>query len=131
MKEDIEFPKVENVYVAITKKEGDELWEVNLVNENKTPLTTVFVVSKGYSGGKKEEQKTSTLRHAFEEVPAEASILIEPINEDVFHLFNEYWVSYYMGSSLHDKKFIFPPESIQEAHLTEIPLMGKKGVLHE
>lgn len=131
MKKDINIPKVENVYIAITKNEDDDLWNVNLVNDNDFELNTVLVVSKGYGDGKEAKQQTSTLRHAFEAVPAKASILVEPINQDVFHLFNEYWVSYFADGNLHDKKFIFPPDSLKEENETLIPLMGVKGVLHQ
>src|SRR4030095_12386741 len=46
---------------------------------------------------------------------------IETIIRDVFGLNNEYWVSFYIGKDIYDKKYIFLPESIREEHLTLIP----------
>jgi len=34
-------------------------------------------------------------------------MLIEPIDPNVLHLNNEYWVSYYIGSQIYDKRFVF------------------------
>jgi hypothetical protein len=49
--------------------------------------------------------------------------------EDVFSLSNEYWVSFYVGNVIHDKKFIFLPETISEQFLTNVPVINKKGVM--
>ena len=54
---------------------------------------------------------------------------IERIVEDVFPLNNQYWLSFYVGRSLHDKRYIFLPESIQEENFTTLPLMNKRGVM--
>jgi hypothetical protein len=39
-------------------------------------------------------------------------------------------VSYYRGSQIFDKKFIFVPDSIVPANLIPIALLGREGVLH-
>ncbi len=43
---------------------------------------------------------------------------------------NQYWVSYYRGQQIFDKKFIFVPDSIVPANLIPIALLGREGVLH-
>ncbi|MCY7351138.1 MAG: hypothetical protein LH606_10780 [Cytophagaceae bacterium] len=139
MKKDIQFPLVEGVKIAIARKINainQPEWQVFLINRNRQTLTNVFVTSKGY--GVKDEiqkdevhQKTSTLRHFFAEVPSGSHHLIEPIDPHLFHLTNEFWVSYYIGSQLYDKKFIFVPDSITEANLIPIQALGLEGVLHE
>ena len=53
------------------------------------------------------------------------------ITPDVFHLNNEYWVSYYIGNQIFDKKFIFVPDSIREENLILIENLNLKGILHE
>jgi hypothetical protein len=58
-------------------------------------------------------------------------VKIEPISPEVFHINNEYWVSYYIGNQIFDKKFIFVPESIREENLIPIAQLGLEGVLHE
>jgi hypothetical protein len=44
---------------------------------------------------------------------------------------NEFWVSYFIGSQIYDKKFIFVPDSIIEENMMTIDPPGLEGVLHE
>ena len=133
MKKDINFLPVEGVQIAIARKanliDGYD-WQVFLINQNAVPIKTVFVTSKGYGQKDDEEQKTSVLRHFFVEVQPGAHEVVESIMPDVFHLNNEYWVSYYIDSQIFDKKFIFVPDSIVESHLVTIPALGLEGILH-
>lgn len=139
MKKDIEKPTVEGVTLAIkldTSKEEPH-WTVHLINSNDFELQNVMVASKGYGKQNGEEQLTSTLRHFFDQVGARSVQQVEVITSEVFHLFNEYWVSYYVDARLpdgqgkvFDKKFTFVPDSIQEENLMFIPELNAKGVLH-
>jgi len=52
------------------------------------------------------------------------------IDASLFHLNNEYWVSYFVGNQIYDKKFIFVPESIIEQNLIHVPILNMQGVLH-
>jgi len=138
MKKDISFTPVTGIYVTIARRinELDQPeWNVYLINRNPTLITNVFVTSRGYSGDdikkKEEQQRTSTLRHYFTEIEAGQSVVVEPIMPDVFHLNNEYWVSYYVDNQIFDKKFIFVPDTIVEANLVLIEELGLDGVLHE
>jgi hypothetical protein len=133
MRKDIIKPKVKNVTVAVAKKTNDlnvDEWSVYIINQNDFDIENTLVTSKGYGETTGEIQKTSTLRHFLETVAAKSATLIEPINEDIFHLNNEYWVSYYIGSKIFDKKFIFLPESIKDENLTYIKELDTKGILH-
>lgn len=135
MKKDIEFRPVEGVKITIARSfnEANEAeWDVYLINRLKTPINTVFVTSRGYGFDKDGNQvKTSQLRHFHKDVAAEEIIKIEMITPDVFHLNNEYWVSYFVDNQVFDKKFIFVPESIKEENLIHIDQLNLKGVLHE
>ena len=134
MKKDINFLPVEGVQIAIARKEnliGGYDWQVFLINQKDVPIKTVFVTSKGYGRKGDEEQKTSTLRHFFVEVKPNTHEVVESIMPDVFHLNNEYWVSYYVGNQIYDKRFIFVPDSITEQHLVNVPELGLEGILHE
>jgi len=128
MKRDIDFPKVEGVQVAVVRKEDD--WYVYLINKNTFIIENVLVTSRGYGIVEQERRETSVLRHRLGNVVSEASILIEPIDPQVFILNNEYWVSYYIGNQIFDKKFIFIQGSIIEENFTPIPELQLKGVLH-
>jgi hypothetical protein len=94
-----------------------------------------FVTSKGYStkGDQPTEQtqRTSTLRHYFAELQPGDHQVIESIMPDVFHLNNEYWVSYFIGGQIFDKKFIFVPDSIVDENLVPVPALGLEGILHD
>lgn len=127
---EIEFSEVKNVTVAVVKEEDESPWSVYLINKNHFPIENTLVSSKGYGEKEGEQQKTSILRHFFETVPANSSALIEPISPSVFHLNNEYWVSYYVGREIYDKRFVFVPDTIHEDNLTFIKELEKKGVLH-
>lgn len=133
MKKDIHIPEVKNVTLAVTR-EINELnqseWSVHLINRNEHDIEHTLVASTGYGDYKGEHQKTSTLRHFLETVPANSTALVEPIQAEVFHLNNEFWVSYYIDGKIYDKKFIFLPDTIKEENLIFIKELDMEGVLH-
>ncbi|HEX3384739.1 MAG TPA: hypothetical protein VHS53_06115 [Mucilaginibacter sp.] len=107
----------------------DKTWYVYLINLKKEPIENVLITSKGYGEQNGEQIKTSTLRHMFPEVKDNSYVLIEPIDEATFGLSNEYWLSYYIGKEIFDKKFIFLPESIVESNFIKLPIVNKPGVM--
>ena len=134
MKEHINFDPVEGVSVAIatdTNELGQEQWSVYLINNNNFYLDNVLVSSKGYGNLDGEEIRTSVLRHMFEQVEPKSFVKVELIDPAIFHIYNEYWVSYYIGRQIYDKKFIFVPDSIVEENLIDISMLNLRGVLHK
>ena len=133
MKKDIEFPEVEEVAVAIAREEknGEEQYNVYLLNLSKEPIKNVLVSSEGYGvkPGTEEKVSTSILRHFLEDVEANDSKLIEPIMPDLFHLNNQYWVSFQKDGKTFDKKYIFVAGSVDEQFFSNLPLLNKTGVL--
>ncbi|MDZ7648210.1 MAG: hypothetical protein U5K54_14095 [Cytophagales bacterium] len=85
---------------------------------------------QGYGENEGVAQRTSTLRHFLETVPANSSALVEPIDAQVFRLANEYWVSYYVGPQIYDRKYVFVPDTICEENLIFIKELEKEGVQH-
>lgn len=133
MKKDIDIPEVKNVTIAVVREKTlfeTYDWKVYLINNNHVQLENTLVSSTGYGEKDGKQQKTSTLRHFLETVPAKSSALVEPIDENVFHLNNEYWVSYYIGGQIYDKKFVFVPETINVDNLTYIRELEMEGILH-
>ncbi|MBL6446191.1 hypothetical protein JMN32_07720 [Fulvivirga sp. 29W222] len=133
MRKDIKVPEVKNVTLAVTRevnKLNQAEWNVHLINRNEHDIENTLVASTGYGKVGDEHQKTSTLRHFLETVPAKSTALIEPINSDIFHLNNEFWVSYYIDGKIYDKKFIFLPDTIKEDNLIYIKELDMEGVLH-
>lgn len=134
MREELQGPKVENIAVAVVQQlneEKEKIYDVYLLNLREDIIEGVIVTSKGYGliQDTGEKLKTSTLRHSLEVLLPNEAARIEPIMEDVFGLANEYWVSFWIDSVMYDKKFVFVPESISEANMKTIPLLGNKGVM--
>lgn len=131
MIKDIPVNEVKNVAVAIVREGEDDSqdWSVYLLNLNDFPITGVFITSKGYGDINGEARKTSELRWFYDDIPAKSVVKVEAIVEDVFALHNEYWVSYYIGKEIFDKRFIFLAESIQSNNFTTIPLLNERGVM--
>ncbi|MEQ8581808.1 MAG: hypothetical protein RIC30_17315 [Marinoscillum sp.] len=131
MKKDIKFPQIESVFVSVVREKDAEQWRVYLLNRSDKNLDTVMVTSKGYGVKGGEEQKTSVLRHMIPKIEPGEYALIEPIDEQVFHLNNEYWVSFFIDGQLYDKKYIFVPETIIKENLSYIDELQMEGVLHQ
>ncbi|MFN0256304.1 hypothetical protein [Pedobacter ureilyticus] len=132
MKADLPENIVEDVAIAVVlMSETPEVknWTVYLVNLKDEPITNVLITSKGYGEKDGKQVKTSLLRHFIGDVPAQGSAGVEAIDPAVFGLTNEYWLSYYIGSTIYDKKFIFLPESIVDTNLIRIPVLNKPGVM--
>jgi hypothetical protein len=138
MKKDISFDPVEGVSVAIVPEEaaateeGKPGWLVYLLNHNEYPISNVIVSSNGYGVDPADGStiRTSTLRHVLLEVEPHTAVPIEPIDPALFHLNNQYWVSYYRDQNIFDKKFIFVPDSIVHDNLIHIAMLNRSGVLH-
>jgi hypothetical protein len=130
---DIKIPEVKNVTLAIARikntGESDE-WKVYLINSNDFAIENTLVASKGYGEKDGVPQKTSILRHFLDTILPHSATLIEPIDPGVFHLNNEYWVSYYVGLQIFDKRFVFVPDSICEENISFIKELKSEGVLH-
>ena len=132
MKKDIQPPVVEEIAVAVIQEENElnELeWNVYLINMKSEDIEGVLVTSKGYGMYDGKEVKTSSLRHFLDVVKGKSYKKIEPIKENVFGLNNEYWLSFYLNKVMHDKKYIFLPETIQMDNFIMIPLINKPGVM--
>ncbi len=127
----MEKPVVKGVTVAIKldTSTGENHWTVHLINSNKYPLENIIVASKGYEKKGETMEKTSILRHRFNRIEANATQQIEIITEEVFHLFNEYWVSYFVDNKLYDKQFTFVPGSIKTDNLSFITKIGLKAAI--
>ena len=133
MKKDILIPQVKDVYVAavlISDDTGDQQWWIHLINDSTSPLENVMIQSRGYSDlDTNSGQKTATLRKVSQVLPAKSAAKLEPIMPEVFHLFNEYWVTFFEEGTLKDRKFIFGPYTIEAAIKEDLPVLKDKGIL--
>jgi hypothetical protein len=132
MLKDIIEPAFDGVGVAVVyekNEDGHFVWNVYLINFNNEIITGVLVSSKGYGTINNEEIKTSVLRHMLNEIDSLDYGKIEPINEDLFVLNNEYWVSFYLDGKIYDRKFVFVANTIEKSRLAHINVIDKKGIL--
>lgn len=128
MKKDIEIPIAKNVHVAIVHEWNEEFlskeWNTYILNNRTTQIDMVLIVSKGYEG----ETKTSTMRHAIGVVEAKSFAKIEMLQEELFALNNEFFVTYYADNKIYERRFLFEKNSVNENVLSTIPLIEKDGV---
>ena len=133
MKKDIIIPEVENVFMAVVQEWSDEfmekVWYAYLVNDSDFQIDGVMVVSKAFGTLDGEMKKTSILRHAFAEIPEVSVAKIELIDKSLLSLNNEFMVTFFIGNTLYDKKFIFKANAIQETNLEEVPILFVDGVI--
>lgn len=133
MKKDITIPEVENVFVAAVQEWSDDfmekVWYIYLVNDSDFNLDGVMVVSKAFGTIDGEMKKTSLLRHAFVEIPSVSVVKVEMLEKSVTTLNNEFMVTFFIGNTLYDKKFIFKANSISEKNVEEVPVLFVNGVI--
>jgi len=133
MKKDIIIPTVENVFLAAVQEWSDDfmekVWNVYLVNDSDFNLDSVMVVSKAFGTIDGEMKKTSLLRHAFVEVPAVSVVKIEMLEKSVLALNNEFMLTFFIGNTLYDRKFIFRANTITPEYVEEVPILFVDGVI--
>ena len=133
MRKDINIPEVENVFLAAIPEWNDDfmatVWNVYLINDSDFALDSVMVVSKAFGTLNGEMKKTSLLRHAFQEIPAVSVAKVEMIEQSVLALNNEFMVTYFIGNTLFDKKFVFTANSISSDRTEEVPILFTDGVI--
>ena len=133
MKKDIIIPEVENVFLAVVQEWSDDfmekVWYAYLINDSDFLIESVMIVSKAFGTIDGEMKKTSLLRHAFIEVPAVSVVKIEMIEKSVLVLNNEFMVTFFIGDTLYDRKFIFKANSITPDYVEEVPILFVDGVI--
>ena len=133
MKKDIIIPEVENVFLAAVQEWSDDfmekVWYAYLINDSDFLIESVMIVSKAFGTIDGEMKKTSLLRHAFIEVPAISVVKIEMMEKSVLVLNNEFMVTFFIGDTLYDRKFIFKANSITPDYVEEVPILFVDGVI--
>lgn len=131
LKKDIEIPVTKNVHLAIIREWNSEFleknWNAYIINNRDTTIEMVIVVSKGYD----RDRKTSTIRHGLGDIPAKAYKKIELLQDEVIAFNNEFFVTFFAGDKLYEKRFLFIKNSINESNLVPLPVMELEGVLAE
>lgn len=134
MKKDIEIRKVEDLIVAIVPRLPDEegygdFWDSYFINLKDEAISSVLINSTGYGEFNGEKRRTAVFRHFWERVGPLQMEKIEPVHTALFNLAHEFWVSFTSDNYLYDKRYVFVPGSLEESNFTEIPFLGRPGVM--
>jgi hypothetical protein len=126
-------PPVEgiNMVVLLDEGQGEPSYYVYLVNNKPDIIEGIIVTSVGYGEDLKtgENVKTSVFRHSLEVMLPGELAKIEMISPEVFNLYNEFWVSFWLEEILYDKKFVFAPRTILTENLSYLKQFEKKGIM--
>tara|TARA_R110001583_G_scaffold149413_1_gene301518 strand:+ start:6136 stop:6537 length:402 start_codon:yes stop_codon:yes gene_type:complete len=131
MKKDIQIPEVTNVFMAIVKEYNNEFqcedWNAYIINNKEVAIEMILIVSKGYDEDNMIE--TSLMRHKIEKLPANSFAKVELLQGEVLNLSNFFNVTFFEGSEMFDKKYLFKKGTIKDGALRTIPLLNKRGIL--
>ena len=131
MKKDIEVPEVTNVFMAVVKEYNEEFqcedWNAYIINNKEVDIEMVLIVSKGYDEDNLIE--TSLMRHKIEKLPANSYAKVELMQGEVLKLSNFFNVTFFEGSKMYDKKYLFEKGTIKEGNLRMVPMLNKRGIL--
>ncbi|MBL7943600.1 MAG: hypothetical protein JNM00_12580 [Flavobacteriales bacterium] len=127
MKSDITWPEVKEVGVAIVPMEGQ--WEVFLLNMKQAPIENVLVSVRGYGTLDGRNKETATMRFFLDRLEANSGKKIENLLDEALGLTHQYWLTYYEGKELFEKKYIFVPGSVDERNFISLPLIHRRGVM--
>lgn len=132
MKKDLPENKVEGVAIAVVLEDENiesRSWKVYVLNLRDTQIQNVLISSKGYGTINGEQVKTTVFRHFIGNLDSNKFAAIELIDEKLFAINNEFWLSYYVNGEIFDKKYIFLTESVSESNFIRIPHINKPGVM--
>jgi len=127
--EQIELPTIAIAAIQEPNEQEELVWNVYFINYSAVELSGVLVSSKGWGMIDNEEKETSVLRHFLDKVEAMSYVKVEAIQEDVFVLYNQYWISAYANNQMIDYKFIFVPNSISAENAELVSLVNQKGII--
>jgi hypothetical protein len=120
---------IEIAAVPETLIDGSTAWYIYIINKGKNNIKNVMIQSNGRGEIDAWPVNTSTLRHFIDSIPAGGVSKVEMLVEEVFFLENQYWVSYYVGTSIFDSQLVFAPNSISIDNCKHIDILNNNGVL--
>jgi len=132
MKKDIDFLEVVDIGIAIvleSESEESRNWKAYLLNFKSETISNILVSTKGYGLLNGSEVKTATFRHSLGSLAPQSYTPIEIIDESLFVIHNEFWLSFYIGDRVFDKKITFLPDTISAVNVDLIPLIMLPGVI--
>jgi hypothetical protein len=132
MRKDIEIDEVKDVAIVIVPElnaHNEHEWTVCILNYKSSSLTSVLINAEARGIIDGEERHTAVMRFYIEELGPGAYKKFEMLMPETFGLTNQYWVSFYEGGKIYDKKFVFAANTISIDRLVMIPVLGRSGVM--
>jgi hypothetical protein len=132
MKKDIDFLEVVDIGIAIvleSESEESRNWKAYLLNFKSETISNILVSTKGYGLLNGSEVKTATFRHSLGSLAPQSYTPIEIIDESLFVIHNEFWLSFYIGDRVFDKKITFMADTLSAVIVDLIPLIMLPGVI--
>ena len=132
MKKDIDFLEVNDIGIAIvleSESAENRNWKAYLLNFKSDTISNVLVSTKGYGLLNGAEVKTAIFRHSLGSLAPQSFTPIEIIDESLFVIHNEFWLSFYIGDRVFDKKITFLADTISAVNVDLIPLIMLPGVI--
>ena len=129
MRKDIEISEVTGIEMAVVLEHNEthntEDWYVYLINNKNVDLDMAIIVSQGFS----EKKTTTVFRKKIDKLKANSFVKVEMIHPDVFALNNRFQVSFFEGTQIFEKTFLFKENTIKEGSLRMIFSLNKRGIL--
>jgi hypothetical protein len=131
MLKDIKEEIVKDIGIAVVKEsEAIDDWKVYLINLSDQRLENVIINSTGFGVDSHESSvHTATFRHYIESVKPRSAVAFETLIEEIFHLSNRFWLSYYIDKTIYERKYEFVPGSISKEFFVSVPFTSKQGVM--
>jgi hypothetical protein len=116
-------------FMPITSDDGtDPTWEAFIYNAKKTPLEHVIINASALGFIDGIEKQTATVRFYIERMEPESFRKFEVIMHETLQLHNTYWISFYQGENIGEKKIHFQLSSQWPDELSILPLLDRAGI---
>ena len=132
MKKDFQIPSAEGICVAIVADkdaDGKKIWSVGLFNERPEAVFNVIINASGSGFIKGKEKQTAKVRFLMDELQPGEFKPFEILVRDSIELTNTYWITFFSGNDLCDKKIQVPPKYVMLQKRARIGHTNKVGVV--
>jgi hypothetical protein len=132
MKKDIIIKDASDIAIAIVpeKNEHDEThWTVYFFNFKETPIENVLINASASGVVDGVEKETANVRFLIEKLGPLDYRKIEAILPEALRINNRYWVSYYEGTEIFEKKFLIAADSHTPDNFMMVPFLNKPGLI--
>jgi hypothetical protein len=116
-------------FVPMPAEEGEQpQWEAYIYNAKKHDLKHVIINVSAIGMIDGVEKETATMRFYLEKLEAESYKKFEVLMHETLLLDNTYWISFYEGDNIGEKKMSVRLGSSWSDDLSILPLIDKAGI---